>query len=302
TKASDNAGQARKKTKHVKDYILLPLWTVDPPFSQDLKSSQDDGFKPLSDNRKKVDKDPKNKSECKDQEKEDNVNGTNNVNTVSSTVNAAGINEDNELSFDPNMPSLEDVGTFDFSNENEDDDAVADINNLDTTIQVSPTPTTRIHKDHPLDQVIRDLYSATQTRNIIQEGNSCIERSKLDRGYAGRASTIQVIRNFVVYQMDIKSAFLYGKIEEEVYVCQPPGFEDSNFPDRVYKVEKHYMDYIKLLEPAYIDSDYAGESLDRKYTTGGYQYLGCRLISWQCKKQTLVANSITEAEYVAASS
>ncbi|GJY69144.1 putative ribonuclease H-like domain-containing protein [Tanacetum coccineum] len=45
-------------------------------------------------------------------------------------------------------------------------------------------------------------------------------------------------KDFVVYQMDVKSAFLYGKIEEEVYVCQPPGFEDPNFPNRVYKVEK----------------------------------------------------------------
>ncbi|GJW14864.1 putative ribonuclease H-like domain-containing protein [Tanacetum coccineum] len=45
-------------------------------------------------------------------------------------------------------------------------------------------------------------------------------------------------KNFVVYQIDVKSAFLYGKIEEEVYVCQPPGFEDPDFPDRVYKVEK----------------------------------------------------------------
>ncbi|GKG04704.1 putative ribonuclease H-like domain-containing protein, partial [Tanacetum coccineum] len=43
---------------------------------------------------------------------------------------------------------------------------------------------------------------------------------------------------FVVYQMDVKSAFLYGKIEEGVYVCQTPGFEDLDFPDRVYKVEK----------------------------------------------------------------
>ncbi|GKA26827.1 putative ribonuclease H-like domain-containing protein, partial [Tanacetum coccineum] len=53
---------------------------------------------------------------------------------------------------------------------------------------------------------------------------------------------------------------------------------------------------------AYTDSDYAGASLDRKSTTGGCQFLGSRLISWQCKKQIVVANSITEAEYVAASS
>ncbi|GJY98629.1 putative ribonuclease H-like domain-containing protein [Tanacetum coccineum] len=45
-------------------------------------------------------------------------------------------------------------------------------------------------------------------------------------------------KDFVVYQMDVKSAFLYGKIEKEVYVCQPPGFEDPKFPDKVYKVEK----------------------------------------------------------------
>nr|GFC48669.1 copia protein [Tanacetum cinerariifolium] len=45
-------------------------------------------------------------------------------------------------------------------------------------------------------------------------------------------------KDFVVYQMDVKSAFLYGKIEEEVYVCQPSGFEDPEFPNRVYKVEK----------------------------------------------------------------
>ncbi|GJR67915.1 putative ribonuclease H-like domain-containing protein, partial [Tanacetum coccineum] len=45
-------------------------------------------------------------------------------------------------------------------------------------------------------------------------------------------------KDFMVYQMDVKSAFLYEKIEEEVYVCQPPRFEDPDFPDRVYKVEK----------------------------------------------------------------
>ncbi|GKB72224.1 putative ribonuclease H-like domain-containing protein [Tanacetum coccineum] len=51
---------------------------------------------------------------------------------------------------------------------------------------------------------------------------------------------------------------------------------------------------------AFSDSDYAGASLDRKSTIGGCQFLGKRLISWQCKKQTIVANSTTKVEYVAA--
>nr|GFB96208.1 putative ribonuclease H-like domain-containing protein [Tanacetum cinerariifolium] len=45
-------------------------------------------------------------------------------------------------------------------------------------------------------------------------------------------------KDFVVYQMDVESAFVYGKIEEELYVCQPLGFEDPDFLDKVYKVEK----------------------------------------------------------------
>ncbi|GJT55515.1 putative ribonuclease H-like domain-containing protein [Tanacetum coccineum] len=280
--------------------------------------------------------------------------------------------------------------------------------------------------------------------------------------------------NFPVYQMDVKSAFLYGTIEEEVYVCQPPGFVDPEFPEKVYKVEKAlyglhqaprawyetlstylldngfhkgqidktlfikrlkgdillvqvYVDDIifgstkkslcdefeqimhnrfqmssmgaltfflglqvkqkedgifisqdkyvgeilkkfgffsirsastpmethktltkdedgedvdvhlykfqfqpkvshlnavkkifrclkgypklglwyhkdpPLILEAFSDSDYAGASLDRKSTTGCCQFLGSRLISWQCKKQTVVANSTTKAEYIDAS-
>nr|GEW16132.1 hypothetical protein [Tanacetum cinerariifolium] len=136
------------------------------PIVADPKSSNDDGSKPSSDNEKKVDEDPRKENECNDQEKKDNVNITNNVTTVSSTVNTAGTNRVNavgenisiELQFDPNMSALEYVSTFDFSRDDEHDGAVADMNNLDTTIQVSPIPTTRIHKDHPLDQVIREFF------------------------------------------------------------------------------------------------------------------------------------------------
>nr|GEW48380.1 ribonuclease H-like domain-containing protein [Tanacetum cinerariifolium] len=117
-----------------------------------------------------------------DQEKEDDVNNTNNVNTadnvntVSLTVNVVGTNEVNaidvdisiELPFDPNMHALEDIGIFDFSCNDEDGGAVTDMNNLDTTIQVSPTLTIRIHKDHPIDQVIVYLHSTTQTRKMLK--------------------------------------------------------------------------------------------------------------------------------------
>ncbi|GJR55284.1 putative ribonuclease H-like domain-containing protein [Tanacetum coccineum] len=187
----------------------------------------------------------------------------------------------------------------------------ADLNNLETTMNVSPIPTTRIHKNHPKEQIIREINSATQTRRMTKiskehamvnylkkqrrtnhkdyqnclfsltnrtlEGKRAIgtkwvyRNKKDDRGIVVRnkvrlvaqgytqeegidydevfapVARIEAIRLFlayaafmglIVYQMKVKSAFLYGTIEEEVYVCQPPGFEDPQFPDKVYKVEK----------------------------------------------------------------
>nr|GEX38731.1 retrovirus-related Pol polyprotein from transposon TNT 1-94 [Tanacetum cinerariifolium] len=221
---------------------------------------------------------------------------------------------------------------------------------------------------------------------LVAQGHTQEERIDYNEVFApvARIEAIRLFlayasfKDFVVYQMDVKSAFLYGKIEEEVYVCQPPGFEDPDFFDKVQEckhtngnskpslkdedgkdVDVHMyrsmigsLMYLMSSRPdiifavyacaryqvnlkvsnlyvvkrifryleghpklgiwypkdsffdlvAYTDSDYARASLDRKSITGGYQYLGCRLISWQCKKQTVVANSITEAEYVAASS
>ncbi|GKA99999.1 putative ribonuclease H-like domain-containing protein [Tanacetum coccineum] len=276
------------------------------PIVTDPKCSHDDGSKPSGDDGKKVDKDPRKDSECKDQEKEDNVYNTHNV-------NATGTNEVNvELPFDQNMHALEDYSIFDFSRDDEDDGTEADMNNLDTTIQVSPIPTTRIHKGCPLNQVIGDLQSTTQTRKILKnlkehgfvstiqqrtnhkdlqnclfacflsqeepkkvihalkdpswieamnkkdergimkrnkarlvaQGYTQEERIDYDEVFAlvARIEAIRLFlayasfKDFVVYQMDVKSAFLYRKIEEDAYVCQPPGFEDLDFSDKVYKM------------------------------------------------------------------
>nr|GEX32050.1 ribonuclease H-like domain-containing protein [Tanacetum cinerariifolium] len=134
TKACDNAGQARKETEPVKDYIMLPLWIADLPFSQDPKCSQDDGFQPSSNYGKKVDEDPRKERKCKDQEQEDNVNSTNNVNaTRTNRVNVVDENISNKLQFNPDMPESKDISIFS-SDDHEDDGAEADMNNMDITI------------------------------------------------------------------------------------------------------------------------------------------------------------------------
>ncbi|GJZ22558.1 putative ribonuclease H-like domain-containing protein [Tanacetum coccineum] len=183
-----------------KDYILLPMWPVDPLFSQNSKDSLDAGFKPSREEEKKDAEDPGNKSrnptEGKDsevpsteesrinQENDDYINSTNNINTasdgnstnnvnaVSSTVNAASTEVNAvdpktsiKLPNDPNMPELEDIV---YSDDDEYVGAETDMNNLDAFILVSPILTTRIHKDHPVEQIIRYLHLAPQTRRMTK--------------------------------------------------------------------------------------------------------------------------------------
>ncbi|GJT04372.1 putative ribonuclease H-like domain-containing protein [Tanacetum coccineum] len=163
-----------------------------------------------------------------------------------------------DLPIDPNMPDLEDTsdtlpndGIFNGAyDDDEDVGAVADFNNMDNTIAVSPIPTLRIHKDHPKGQILRDLTSAVQTRGKIQKASSAQQALEEGIDYDdvfALVARIEAIRlflafasymKFTVYQMDVKSAFLYGTIKEEVYVHQPPGFVDPAHPNKVYKVIK----------------------------------------------------------------
>ncbi|GKC91579.1 putative ribonuclease H-like domain-containing protein [Tanacetum coccineum] len=262
TKACDDAGKDRMETNS--------------------KDSLNAGFKPSGEEEKKDAEDPRNKSgnptEGKDskvpsteeprinQEKDDNINNTNNINTasdgnntnnvndVSSTVTAAGIEVNVvdlktsiELPNDLNMPELEDIVYLD---DDEDVGVEADMNNLDAFMPVSPIPTIRIHKNHPVEQIIIDLNSAPRTRrmtkNLKEHGTKWVYRNKKDergiviknkarlvaQGYTqeeridydevfapfARIKAIRLFlayasfKDFMVYQMDVKSAFLYDDI------------------------------------------------------------------------------------------
>nr|GEV95047.1 hypothetical protein [Tanacetum cinerariifolium] len=143
----------------------------------------------------------------------------------------------------------------------------ANFNNLETSITVSPISTTRVHKYHLVTQIIGDLSLATQTKKEPKRVHQALKdlswikamqeellqfKMQKDEGIDYKEvfdpiAKIEAIRlflayvsfmGFMVYQMDVKSAFLYGTIEKEVYVYQPLGFEDPDHPDKVYKVVK----------------------------------------------------------------
>nr|GEX80679.1 uncharacterized mitochondrial protein AtMg00810-like [Tanacetum cinerariifolium] len=251
------------------------------------------------------------------------INNTNNFSAagpsniaVSPTYENSSFQDASTSSHDLDMPALED---FTYSDDEAAVGVEADINNLESSIPVSPIPTTRIHKDHPISQIIGDLSSTTQTRSMVRvvkdQGKSAstlIDTEKpLLKDPDGEDVDVHTYRSMIGSLMYLTSS----RPDIMFAVCTCARFQVTlkashlNAVKRIFRYLKG-KPHLGLWYPkdspfdlvAYSDSDYIGASLDRKSTTGGCQFIGCRLISWQCKKQTIVATSSTEAEYVAAAS
>ncbi|GJY47218.1 putative ribonuclease H-like domain-containing protein [Tanacetum coccineum] len=463
--ANVNARPARQEKASDHKYILLPFMLSNSPLSSNTQNSDD---KDADDVPGKGYEGVNNASGSDDQEMTDsstqNINTARpSINTASSNINIGSLNINIVSPNDSSMPSLEEIGIFGGAYDDEDVGAEADLNNLETTMNVIQALTDPSWIEAIQEELLKFKLQKVWTLVDLHKGKRAIgtkiEAIRLFLAYAS-------FMGFIMYQIDVKSAFLYGTIEEEVHVCQPLGFEDLQFPNKVYKVEKAlyglhqaprawyktlstyllesrfrrgtidktvfikkdrgdillvqvYVDdiifgstrkslciefeqmmhnrfqmsltgeltfflgmqvqqkkdgifisqdkyvadifkkfdfvtvkttstpietnkalikdekaenvdvhlyrsmigslmYLTASRPnmmfdvcacarelpfdleAFFDSDYAGASLDRKSTTGGCQFLSKRLISWQCKKYTIVANSNTEAEYVTA--
>nr|GEX10653.1 hypothetical protein [Tanacetum cinerariifolium] len=430
TQANDDQSANLEEINLHKEHFILPIWSA---YTTTVKSLRD-----------KIEKNTAFKTREKPETTHENqnahTNSTNILNTVSIPLSAASPSRafnDGGLLYpdDPSMPHLKDIyaslSEGIFTNSSYDDEGVVtDFNNLKTTVNVSPTPTTRKHTIHPKTQILRDPMFVVQTRSKVNKNSkthalvryiqkqqrnnhndfqhclfacflSQIEPKKISRALEDKSWVNAMQEELLQYQIQ-KSAFLYGITDEEVYVTQRPGFVDPKFPNKkswcdefdelmknrfqmssmgeltfflglqaastpietqkplvkdeeAFDVDVHLyrpiissLMYLTASRPdimfavcacsrfqvtlktshlqavkrifrylkgqlklglwypkvssfdleSYLDSDYAGVNLDRKSITGGCQFLGKRLISWQCKKQTIVATSTTEVEYV----
>ncbi|GJV91677.1 hypothetical protein Tco_1539490 [Tanacetum coccineum] len=325
---------------------------------------------------------------------ENNSTSTPSVNTGSQTVNTGRLDPD-----DSPMPELEifhksETGIFDEASYDEEG-VITDFNSLPTEIEVSPTPTLRIHNIHPKSQILGDPKSAVQTRSKVQQKSGahalfsyiqkqqrnnhkdqqhCLfacflsqeEPKKIAEALQDDSWVQAMQEELLQFKLQqvwvlvdlphgmkvIGTKWVYKNKEDEKRgmvvrnkAClgwlkgytQEEGYKSQNKAGIFISQDKYVAEILKKFdlvnvktaitpmetkvaltkdeEAVDVDvhlyrsmighsqsftSQCCGSNLDRKSTTGGCQFLGQRLISWQCKKQTIVATSTTEVEYVAA--
>nr|GEZ96683.1 putative ribonuclease H-like domain-containing protein [Tanacetum cinerariifolium] len=255
--------------------------------------------------------------------------GTNKVNAVGGKIRI-------KLPFDPKILALEDNSIFDFSSDDEDDVYVDNIifgstkkelcikieKMMREKFQVSSMGEIifflglQVKKNKDGIFISQDKYVAKILKKFgfteVKTASTPIETQKsLLKDEDGEVVDVHMDRSMIgslMYITFLRPNIMFAVCAYARYQVNP---KVSHLHDvkRVFRYLKGQLKlglwYAKDLSfdlVAYTDSDYAGASLDKKSTTGGCQYLGCRLISWQCKKHTVVANSIIKDEYMAASS
>ncbi|GJR30563.1 ribonuclease H-like domain-containing protein [Tanacetum coccineum] len=262
TKANIDVGQAGKKTVPGPQYVLLLFLTSDSqgPKSSKYEVADDAGQKnEVLDPAKAGDKNGQEKDEEKEPKGMSLKVCLDKTRMLITTVSTGcslllNINTASPISNDPSMPSLEETGIFDGTYDDEDVGAEADRNNLETTmnepkklIQTLTYPSwVEAMQDELLQFKLQKVWRLVDLpKGKYAIGTKWVYRNKKNkRGIVVRSKARLVAQGYTQEEgidydeMDVKSAFIYGTIEEEVYVCQPPGFEDPHFPDKVYKVEK----------------------------------------------------------------
>nr|GEX15174.1 hypothetical protein [Tanacetum cinerariifolium] len=273
-----NACTVGKETESTQQYVLLPLWSTG---SKDPQNTTVDLAFDVKENKNVVhvspsssDKPKKHDEKAKREAKRNTLTGPSD-NVVSPNFEISGKSSFVDLSQypdDSDMPALDDIV---YSDDKEDVGASSD-------------------KEYGKD--------GKRTRNkarLVAQGHTHEEGIDYEEVFApvARIEAIWLFlayaspMGFMVYQIDVKSAFLYGTIKKEVYVCQPPGFEDPDYPDKVYVDDIIFGSTNKELCKAF-----------ERLMKDKFQMSSMGELTFFLGLQIIVATSSTEAEYVAAAS
>nr|GEU60073.1 hypothetical protein [Tanacetum cinerariifolium] len=336
---NSDAGQAGKEKVPDQEYILLPLLStcsyVPLSHEEDESSPKDDTGKkstvePTCIEGGKID-DLGNGTFQRTNDEWDF--------STPITVNAASSSFSHPAALDDysKMPNLEYTGIFNDAYDDRDEGAEADYNNLETIEYtkwknlymvfiklLEPDDiifgSTKRSLSTEFEQLMHNRFKMSSMKELtfflglqvdVKSASTPMETHKpLSKDVDGTDVDVHLYRSMI-------SSFMYStssRLDIMFSVCAYSRFQVQPKVSHMHAVKRIFR-YLKgqpnlgLWYPkdspleliAYSDSDDAGASLDRKSITGGCQFLGSRLIFWQCKKQTIVANSTTEVEYIAAS-